>query len=160
MSFDNEPLYATRDRLDELLKKNATVPSADWKAIGRNRLNELLREELEVSLGLLFKEGYRAKITSAEPSEVLLEGVDALSGAKTFLAHDDLVQHGVGERHMTRTVYIVYSEPVGVQKGMFFITKTLAEVHFANITGQNKVQDTENSGGRTLSEMIQYLFLS
>lgn len=92
-----------------------------------------------------------------DPS-VLKEGVDVLSQAKTFLRQQVLTAAVHGGGTAEREVFVVYGEQAGMEKGLFFITRTLAEVHFDNITGVNKAQDNEKSGGRTLTEMIEYLF--
>jgi hypothetical protein len=117
----------------------------------------LLNEKLEELGGLkqgLFS-GAQLKIADIG---LLKEGVDRVTQAKTILRRQELVAASTDRPSASRTVYVVYSETAGMEKGLFFVTHTLADVHFNNITGANKEQCPEPSGGRTLSEMITHLF--
>lgn len=117
-----------------------------------------LNEKLEALGGL--KEGdLSAPQLKIADIGMLKEGIDCVTQSKTILRRQELVNvRGKDRRDDARTVYVVYSEHAGMDKGLFFVTHTLADVHFANITGANKLHDDEPSGGRTLSEIIDHLF--
>lgn len=120
----------------------------------------LLNEKLEALGGLKLGDLSAPQLKIADIG-LLKEGVDRVTGAKTILRRQELVAtHSKDRKPDSRTVYIVYSELAGMNNGLFFVTHTLAEVHFNNITGVNKEACNEASGGRTLPEMIQHLFLT
>lgn len=125
---------------------------------GLPRLNKLL----EASGGLktcVTKEKTSGVSLRIAALGLLKEGIDRLTEAKTILRRQQLVGKRNGFSDDTRTVFVVYSETAGMEKGLFFLTHALAEVHFSNITGEN-AQCNEQSGGRTIQEMIQHLFYS
>lgn len=96
----------------------------------------------------------------AKDDTVMAIGVDTLTKHSTLLQHRVLCYGDGAPKTHTRDVFVVYSEVVGIAKGLYFNTHTVADVHFDNITGSNRERCTEASGGRTLQEMIQFLFHS
>lgn len=91
---------------------------------------------------------------------LIAKGVDRLTQVETFLRKEKLTANITGRSEQAHDVYVVYASNVAMDKGLFFTTKTLAEVHFENITGEKGKEDSELSGGRTIQEIIQHLFHS
>lgn len=91
---------------------------------------------------------------------LIAEGIDALTQTKTYLRKEKLVADVTGRPQPTRDVFVVHSGAVSVGDGLYFVTQTIAEVHFDNITGKHGREDSEPSGGRTLQEMVDHLFHS
>lgn len=124
--------------------------------------SEILNKTLGVIGGLKAGDfsGAETPIIASTDGLVLAVGIDTLTQHKTLLQYRALCfGYNSSESH-TRHVFVVYSEVAGIDKGLYFNTRTVAEVHFDNITGVNKERCTEASGGRTLQEMIQFLFHS
>lgn len=95
---------------------------------------------------------------SGEKALLLNSGIDVITQDKTFLRREKFARNAQVPLADMLDVYVVFSEKAGIGKGLFFATYTLAEVHFSNITGAHKVQCNEQSGGRTLAEMMHHLF--
>lgn len=126
---------------------------------GLPELNKLLEETGGLRKGEFSNVKHAPSLRIADIG-VVKDGIDCLTQAKTILRRQQLVAKRNGFNDDVRTVFVVYSEAAGMEKGLFFLTATLADVHFSNITGEHKVHDAENSGGRTLQEMLQHLFYS
>lgn len=126
---------------------------------GLPELNALLEKTGGLKKGDFTNVNYAATLRISDLG-LLKEGTDRLTQAKTILRRQQLAAKRNGFSDDIRTVFVVYSEAAGMEKGLFFVTLTLAEVHFSNITGENKAQCNEQSGGRTIQEMLQHLFYS
>lgn len=134
---------------------------------GLPQLNNLLQGGIKVGdfprvgMGRERNKGGSGKVSMCfKDPGLLAEGVDTLTQVKTFLREEQLTANLPGKPQDVRKVFVVHSADVELASGLFFTTRTLAEVHFDNITGKNSCEDSESSGGRTLQEMIQYLFHS
>lgn len=122
------------------------IKAGDMMSFGNNR---------EYSRSAVVKAAMRFK----DPG-LLAKGIDRLTKVETFLRKEKLTANITGRGEEVRDVYVVYAGNVTIDKGLFFVTKTLAEVHFENITSDKGKEDSESSGGRTIQEMIQHLFHS
>ena len=152
--MSEEVRYATgSETLNKALGVIGGLKAGDFTQVG---MKKALEESCGMGVGRLIPNSFKPEVTSVTPGDMLAEGIDTLSNAKTFFVRQVLVMNGAPQH--TSVVYAVYSATAGVEKGLFFVTRTLAEVHFANITGANREGCAEPSGGRTLSEIITHLF--
>lgn len=133
--------------------------SNDRLPTGLPALNKLLEETGGLKQGEFSNAKHAPSLRIADIG-LLKEGTDRLTQAKTVMRRQQLVAKRNGFNDDARTVFVVYSEAAGMEKGLFFLTHALADVHFANITGENKAQCNEQSGGRTIQEMLHHLFYS
>jgi hypothetical protein len=131
----------------------------DHLPTGLPALNELLEKTGGLKRGDFTNTRHAPSLRIADIG-LLKEGTDSLTQSKTILRRQQLVAKREGLNDDVRTVWVVYSEAAGMEKGLFFVTHALADVHFANITGENKAHCNEQSGGRTIQEMLQHLFYS
>lgn len=100
----------------------------------------------------LLKAGY--KITKPTPEEVeagvIVIGVDYITGVPVHLSRFKVELGAVD--HTVFAVHSGYNPFIG----MYFVTRTLAECYFENITADKEPED-HDSGGRLFGELIQFL---
>lgn len=86
---------------------------------------------------------------------ILAMGTDAVTGRSVVFAKKSIGIPVIGGE-LTTDIFVVHDAAGKPESGLFFVTRTLAECHFVNITGKATEQDIE-TGGRTLRELADYL---
>lgn len=87
---------------------------------------------------------------------VLVMGKDSITGRDVVLTKKTIGIPVIGGEASTE-IYAVHELSAKSGEGLFFVTRTLAECYFGNITGKPKLQELE-TGGRTLRELADHLF--
>lgn len=86
---------------------------------------------------------------------ILAIGIDAVTERPVAFAKKSVGIPVIGGT-TSIDIFVVHDATSAPESGLFFITRTLAECHFVNITGKATEQDIE-TGGRTLRELADYL---
>lgn len=87
---------------------------------------------------------------------ILAMGTDAITERPVVIAKKSIGIPVIGG-DVSTDIFVVHEVASKPETGLFFITRTLAECHFVNITGKATEQDLE-TGGRTLRELANHLF--
>lgn len=87
---------------------------------------------------------------------ILAMGTDSVTGREVVIAKKSIGIPVIGGT-TTTDIFVVHEVSSKPEAGLFFVTRTLAECHFVNITGNPAEQDIE-TGGRTLREIVNHLF--
>lgn len=131
-----------------MAKFTKTLPTGEVVTLKSIRVCNLT---LDFKRGLL-QQGYKlTEPTAAEVEDgIVVIGTD-------FVTHDSVYFHRIDLNYQGTNwpVFVVYGVS-GPFSGLFFMTRTLAECYFENITA-DKEPDDHDSGGRLFGELIQFL---